>query len=225
MKTDTMKTLLLATGMLAAAAATTHGAIVQGVTYTYDNLSELNNFVGKDAPAGTPQALTDGLGKSGVYTPTDFFWQAGQEGSIYNHVTSNIGTLLQPSVTFDLGATIDLALVAIHYGVYQPSGIPAPASVDVTVGGNFVGNFGGFDNSAAGGFGEIRLNLIDLTGQTGRFVTLDFIGNPDTTGFGDPNSGDAWVGLTEVEFSAIPEPGSALLLGLGSLGFFLRRRR
>lgn len=192
-------------------------APIAGVSYTYSNV-QAPDFTGKDGPtgsAGAAQALVDGIGQSGVYTPTNFFWEPGQEGTIYSHIGTNVGTLPQPSATFDLGSVTDLANVNIHYGVRQGSGINAPVSVSVLVDGVSVGTFSDFDNAAnADNFGDIRSYQIDLTGQTGQNVTLEFLG--DDAG--------SFTGLTEVEFTAVPEPGSLALLALGGL-LIARRRR
>jgi len=191
MKNTKNRILARSIAVLAAGLMMAHGAPVTGVTYTYNNLGELVGVAGKDAPAGAAQALTDGIGQSGVYVPSNFFWEPGGEGTLYA-LTNNIGTTSQPSVTFDLGDLLELENVTIHYGVRQGSGIAAPASVDVSVDGNFVANFVGFDNSPnAVNFGDIRSNQIDLTGQAGQFVTLEF------KGMGE------FVGLTEVEFEGM----------------------
>ena len=191
MKNTKNRILARSIALLAAGLMMAHGAPVAGVTYTYNNLNELAGFAGKDAPAGAAQALTDGVGQSGAYVPSNFFWEPGGEGTLYG-LSSNIGTTSQSSVTFDLGALLDIENVTIHYGVRQGSGIAAPASVDVSVDGNFVANFTGFDNSPNTlNFGDIRSNKIDLSGQVGQFVTLEF------KGLGE------FVGLTEVEFEGI----------------------
>lgn len=201
-----------------------NAAPIAGVTYTYDNAGDFNGIAGKDVTGGVLDAsigaLTDGIGQAGVYTPASFFWEPGNEGTIYNLLNSDIDAgVPQPEITFDLGASFDLANVVIHYGERTPSGIEAPLSVEVLVDGSSVGTFGGFDQSdSVANFGDIRSNTVDLTGQTGQLVTLRIFGDQDT------DFNNTFVGLTEVEFNAVPEPGSLALLGLGGLALLRRRR-
>lgn len=211
---NTKKALVLATGMLAAGTMLSQGATVVVNSYSYNPAD--HNFVGKDDSAATAQALTDGLGKAGAYTPTGMFWEPTHEGTIYGLV-SDVGVKVQPSVTFDLGSTIALKDVTIHYGVRQASGIHAPISVSISIDGGAATTYTtGFDNTGnADNFGDIRSNTIDLTGLSGQNVTLEFLGN---------NAG-SFTGLTEVEFSAVPEPSSTALIGLGGLALILRRRK
>ncbi|MCH8921992.1 MAG: hypothetical protein IIA67_02450 [Planctomycetes bacterium] len=209
--------------VVACLAGLSHAAPIGGVTYVYDNLGDLNAVAGKDAPDGAAQALTDGLGQAGVYTPSGFFWEPGQEGTIYLEDDANIlAGQAQPSVTFDLGAVFNLGDLVIHYGERTGSGIVSPLSVDVTVGAVFVDNFGGFDTSdSVENFGDIRSNTISLAGQSGQFVTLDFKGDVF------PGVATTWLGLTEIEFNAdpIPEPSALLLAACGLLGLLCHRWR
>lgn len=61
--------------------------------------------------------------------------------------------------------------------------------------------------------------FIDVTDFTARYIRFDVSNNhADQTG-------DGFVGLSEVRFHAVPEPGSMSLLGLGGLALFSRGQR
>ena len=64
---------------------------VSRLSYTYNNADELTLIHGKDLDgAAETQALVDGLGKAGDYTPTSNFWAPGQEGTVYLDTHSDI---------------------------------------------------------------------------------------------------------------------------------------
>lgn len=69
---------------------------------------------------------------------------------------------------------------------------------------------------------HLRLWTIDMTAYAGS-PTLTFRHNLDST-FGTANV-FAFGGITVAEVSAVPEPSSAALLGLGGLALILRRRK
>ncbi len=58
---------------------------------------------------------------------------------------------------------------------------------------------------------------IDLAGVTARYIKLDYL-----TNFGN---GENFVGLSEVQFYAVPEPGTLTLLAASSLLLLARRRK
>lgn len=184
------------------------GAVISGVSYTYDNLGDLNEVKGKDAPGGAPQALTDGLGQAGVYTPPKYFWEPGEEGTVYLESNAHVGTQPQPRLTFDLGSSHDLSQMIVHYCVRTGSGVVSPASVDVSIDGKRIGNFAGFDNTVnSANFGDIRSLAIDLNGHTGKSIRLDVLGNVFA------GASTSWLGLTEVVFlgKAAASPGEPVL--------------
>ncbi len=227
MKKSLIPTLLVA-GMLVPLAGTAQGATIS--SYSYTNAAEWSpvagGIVGADDAAATAQALIDGVGRSGAYTPDEIYGGtstvAGPEHTI---VLQEIADLTTEgwAMQFDLGTAQTFNTIDLHYIVSRPVGIPAPTSVDVWVDSGFVGNFTGFDDSANGAFGDVRLNSVSLGSQNGMLVDVVLYGNPDTTGWGDPGAPFGWTGLTEVEI--VPEPSAGLLLGLGALGLVARRRR
>ncbi len=211
----------LAAGTLALAA---NAAPVVVSSYSYDNAGDFNGQAGKDDAAATAQALSDGLGLSGSYTPGTFFWEAGEEGSIYNMLDADIlaGEGL-PSITFDLGSPQSFQSIYVHYGVRSGSGIVAPENVEVLVDGTSIGTFSGFDTSSSvENFGDIRVYGFDVGAQNGQSVQLVFTGGIDP----NPAFDNSWHGLTEVVFDTepVPEPGSLALLALGGLVMARRRR-
>ena len=219
----TRNLILIAATIASSTFAFGASAAITVTSYTYDNAASLNNVSGKDVNAGALDAsigaLTDGLGKAGDYTPSAPFWEPGQEGTIYNHLNASIPGTPQPEITFNFAGPTDLASVGIHYGMFDSSAVVNYSSVDVLVDGGFVGNFTGFTDSGSVDVNTIDVLSIDLTGQTGSSVTLQFRGRVWTNG-----TVHAWAGLTEVEFIEVPEPGSLALFGLGGLVMFRRRR-
>ncbi|MFI4861446.1 MAG: PEP-CTERM sorting domain-containing protein [Phycisphaerales bacterium JB063] len=193
-------------------------------SYSYDNAGDYNGQAGKDDAAATAQALTDGLGLAGSYTPSTFFWEPGQEGTIYNNFDTSIlaGEGL-PSITFDFGSVQSFQSVYIHYGVRSASGIVSAENVEVIVDGTSIGTFSGFDTSpSVDNFGDIRVFGFDVGAQSGQSVQLIMTGGTDP----NPVFDQTWHGLTEVVFDteAVPEPGSLALLGLGGMAMLRRRR-
>jgi hypothetical protein len=135
---------------------------------------------------------------------------------------------LEPEITFDLGSVQPLASMKVwNYNESLPNrpellgrGV---ATADILVAGEDLTFSTLIPNQAIdiapgvedADFGQV----IDLLGQDARYVKLDISAN---------HGGDAdFVGLSEVQFFAVPEPtgGLALLLGVGMLVCSLRRQR
>jgi autotransporter-associated beta strand protein len=93
--------------------------------------------------------------------------------------------------------------------------------------GTFTGNSSGFtlvNVSDAGGFGIGTYTLIDWTGATLSGVTaLDFQLNSTPSGY--TGTFDIVGSTLQLTVSAIPEPSSAILFGLGFAVFLFRNRR
>jgi hypothetical protein len=124
------------------------------------------------------------------------------------------GAALPQTVTFDLGSSY--LLTAMHIWQYgHPS---ANYSKNITVQFSTTGTGGVF-----GGDVDIILAIGAATVSAQTFAIPSITANAVKFTITSGTSGN-YVGLSEVKFSAIPEPGSALLGGLGLL-MLLRRRR
>lgn len=133
-----------------------------------------------------------------------------------------------PSVTFDLGAVYTISRFHVwNYNEVAPNGANLTSrgvnGVSVLFGttpalGSTVAGITNFaqangQNTYAG---EDFLAFVPFNA---RYVKFDI-----NTNYGDANT---FYGLSEVQFDGVlvPEPGSLALLGLGSMGLLLRRRR
>ena len=126
------------------------------------------------------------------------------------------GATLPQTVTFDLGSSYLLTNMHIwQYG--HPS---VNYSKDIKVQFSTTGTGGVF-----GGDVDITLAIGAATVSAQTFAIPSITANAVKFTITSSSGGNGnYVGLSEVKFSAIPEPGSALLGGLGLL-MLLRRRR
>jgi len=181
-----------------------------------------SNLVGFDRAA---DYLLDGSGLVGgthSITPDANMWL--NQGSFGGGPAD-----LDPSIAFDLGSVVSLANVQIwNYNETLPGredllnrGV---ASLDILISNNGVDYTSLIDGQAlplAPGsdsvdFGEV----IDLGGASARYVLFDNLIN-----HGGDND---FVGLSEVQFTAVPEPSTLLLVtfaAAGLLGMSHRRKR
>jgi len=122
------------------------------------------------------------------------------------------------TITVDLGGLFDLSSVELTtysffaFAVGHPDDVTISTSVDnVTYG---AGTLHSWAAPADGG----QLQSIARTDTSIRYIQLAFDG--------DSHTGDKWA-LTELamEGTAVPEPSSTVLLGLGGLALILRRRK
>jgi hypothetical protein len=126
------------------------------------------------------------------------------------------GATLPQTVTFDLGSSY--LLTAMH--IWQYAHLDANFSKAIKVQFSTTGTGGAFggdvDITLANGANTVSAQTFAIPSITANAVKFTI-----TSRAGGPGN---YVGLSEVKFSAIPEPGSALLGGLGLL-MLLRRRR
>ncbi len=130
-----------------------------------------------------------------------------------------------PSVTFDLGAVYTISSFRVwNYNESPPNltnrgvnGVSVLFGTTPALGSTVPGitNFAQADglNTYAG------QNFNAFAPFNARYIKFDINSN-----YGDTNT---FYGLSEVQFDGVlvPEPGSLALLGLGSMGLLLRRRR
>lgn len=122
------------------------------------------------------------------------------------------------TITVDLGGLFNVTDIDLTTYAFSPFNLGAPDDVTISYSAdNVTYGTGTLHILTDGGNGPVAHS----TGSTGsgvRYIRLAFDG--------DETAGDKW-GLTElsIEGTAVPEPSSAALLGLGGLALILRRRK
>ena len=133
---------------------------------------------------------------------------------------------LEPEITFDVGSVQSLGSMKVwNYNETLPDRPEllgrGAAAADVLVAGEdlvFSMLIPGQSLDIAPGLDDVDFGQsIDLMGTDARYVKLDISGNHG----GDSN----FVGLSEVQFFAVPEPSSALVMILGVVMLPFARRR
>ena len=175
-------------------------------TYTYDpsvtvtgigaNTEITGRSVLKDGFFTTQADITENGVSSG--------WEVN--GGQLNGVYIGTGTGNNRSIVFDLGSVQSLGPVDMYYVAYGPAAVDAPWQVDVIIDGGAPISFNPFDISATiSPWGDARMATIDLTGQSGQIVELDFYsdGRTDLAGGGaQSGSGGYWTSMNEIVFRA-----------------------
>ena len=127
-------------------------------------------------------------------------------GGQLNGVIIGTGAGNNRSIVFDLGSVQSLGPVDMYYVAYGPAAVDAPWQVDVIIDGGAPISFNSFDISATiSPWGDARMATIDLTGQSGQIVELDFYsdGRTDLAGGGaQSGSGGEWTSMNEIVFRA-----------------------
>lgn len=185
----------------------------------HDVSSSIANFNREAAYA------VSGVGLGGTAhsrSPTGTMWL--NQGSFPNVPAEEFD--LDPFIVFDVGSEQPLDRMVIwNYNESVPGRddllIRGIKTADILVAGEdlvFTTLIAGQELSIAPGTDDVDFGqAIDLGGQSVRYIKLDNLVN-----FGNP---DNFVGLSEVQFYAVPEPGSWALLAVGVLAFTLRRRK
>lgn len=230
--TKTLLTALTTSAMISgSASAATIVYNFNGDTATGDGATSAvdSNDFGSGVTAGD-FTLVDGNG-SGSFV--DGFHQDRLEIVLKGDDTISTFTVTIPngvivdltSLSFDDGIDWDANRANDTYSFWDLSidngGAATPATVtNVAVGSSGIGDFKGNKNNV--------LALSGLTGLTNTTVTFTINGtfstNTDRTG-GNDKERQAYIDNLTLTGSAVPEPGSLALMGLGGLLIASRRRR
>ncbi len=154
--------------------------------------------------------IVDGSGLTGAQhlngDPIDDFFSSMWQSS------SGVAT---GDVTFDLGGTYSVGSTEVwnHNAFLQNSvmGLDILSSADGVV----FTPVASFVLAQGSGLDTYTPESLDLGGVTASHVRFSITSN----------HGGQVTGLSEVQFSSIPEPSSALLFGLGAIALVARRRR
>jgi hypothetical protein len=206
MKQQKSKFLAIVTiGILSLATSAANAALVITPTGAiassqYSGSYDAGNLIDDSALSGTAPHT---IGDTHTAALVDTAWLSANE-------------TLPQTVTFDLGSSY--LLTDMH--IWQYANGTANYSKDIKVQFSTTGTGGAFgsdvDITLANGANTVSAQTFAIPSITANAVKFTI-----TTREGGPGN---YVGLSEVKFSAIPEPGSALLGGLGLL-MLLRRRR
>jgi hypothetical protein len=208
-----MKTILplAAFAGLALTASSAHAALTV-TSYTYDAAG---------VPVQTGNALEDPLFSKltdGIYP--DSTWSDGTNVGWKDGTTGQ----LKPGITFDLGGQFDLTTIDVWTEEQFSAGGTESVTISTSTDGSTWSLTTVADTLAWVDQGAIEGNGIDYGNKvtidvsslpTGQFIKMDFV---------EPSQ---WMMLTEIDFegTAVPEPSTTALLGLGGLALILRRRK
>jgi hypothetical protein len=194
-------------------------------SYVYETNSALANPRAGSGVLGDTALtkLTDGIASDRNWL-TGGQWVGTQDPAFVPANLAGDTELPQPRVTFVVDPAQPLDSVTITYLVDLDAKISAPDyavvsfSLDGSEFGSEIVDFG-FDNSPDGfptvGEGAIRTLTIPLGGIAADRVRLDFFNDYE------------WTAIGEVQFAAVPEPSTGILLAIGAAGIALvaKRRR
>lgn len=230
-----LKTIPLAAMVLSASAgisqaAVTFSGIANSTGFTVDSTTPLSIVsgdinVGPENPSGGFWGVMDngafgGTDKSGGVSIAG---DAGPNGLLYAFTAgaATIGSISMYSGWNDNGR------MEQHFSVYTTTDVSVTGSSTwtllTTVGG---GGSNGATQFAGGGDTSLKVTIFDnasailASGITG--LRFNFGGNGNLVGGGGQQNG--FVGYKEIDVQVIPEPGAALLGGLGMLALLRRRR-
>ena len=135
----------------------------------------------------------------------------------------------QPRLEFDLGGTYDLDSIEIHYYTGGLGALAGPELLEITFstdGGVSYGampqvSYAGFDTTDTAGAAYYAVDTVATLAGGVTDVRMDFYQGNWSVAPGTSK----WVFLQEVSFYAVPEPSTALLIGLGLTGLAAKGRR
>ncbi len=208
-----MRNIIISASLAAAAFATP----AMAATITPVSVTATNTF--PFWGSYRPERLIDGSGLSGNLHNNDFngMWMTDQ-------------SVQQASLTFDLGEIYQLTGASIwNYNYGNPNEFMSTIlrgvrdfTIDLSLDGTDFTNV--LSDRLAMGTGQpMAAQTFDLDGEA-RYVRINVLNN---YGFSLDRPQDIASGLSEVRFSAVPEPATwaMMIAGFGLVGGALRRRR
>jgi len=204
-----MAGIALATSSASQAAVITTMSATGGTRFFSDARDDPANLIGPGITEVNPSDVT-------TWTHENSTWSAAPNG----HWFSSEGST--PFVEFDLGGTYTVS----DAHIWNYNGAPDINSwnaVGITLIFSEDATFGNPDDSSQ----NLTLSSASgLTTYTGEHFTLTSVADVTNIRLEITSTGGSSItGLSEVRFSAVPEPSTTALLGLGGLALIFRRRK
>lgn len=223
-----MKTLPLATVLISTLVATGGAHALTALSQGFDDVSGLSaagwTFVNNSStPLGTIWQQGNGgnfgsqSGAPDSYASANFLGTGQFDGAISNW-------LVTPVLTLDNSSIVSFFVRVAGQGFLDRLEVRMSingASVNVGTGPTGVGDFttvlGSFESSADGGWLAQNYAVASLVAPTNVRLAFRYLVD-------DVSINGNVMGIDSLTVTAVPEPGTWLLMGLGAVGLLLRRR-
>lgn len=215
--------LLTATVALSLMVGSAHGAIITPTAATTN--STVGGNRGIENVIDGSDLSSNGLSGNILSETHDQNLDSGPGYWLSANGGGNVGN--STTLTFNLGGTFSVDGVHIwtyHRGGDNPS--RAIESFDISFSTDGGSNYGSTINlsdwlsSQEAGYATVEG---EIPVQSKSFATVEDVTHIKIDNI--VNHGNAYIGLSEIRFNAVPEPGSLALIGLGGLCLLKRRRR